>query len=80
LNNPQETAVVIFSAITGLASVIAVLVTVTQGILVVLISGIFGALLSPFAAFQQIKLTQTVVIQETNVSYWAGFFGGALSR
>ena len=38
---------------------------INHGIFVV-ISGLFGVFLSPFAAFQQTKITQTIAMKETN--------------
>lgn len=39
-----------------------------QGLLVIF-AGLFGVFLSPFAAFQQFKITQTIAMAETNAFF-----------
>ena len=46
-----------------LASTVAMIIN--SGILVV-VSGLFGVALAPYAAFQQQKITQTIAMKETN--------------
>lgn len=46
-----------------MASLFAMIIN--SGILVI-ISGLFGVALAPYAAFQQQKITQTIAMKETN--------------
>lgn len=61
-----EIIIGVFAAITFIFSALAILLY--HGIFVV-ISGLLGVFLSPFAAFQQMKMTQSIAMKETNTFF-----------